>query len=184
MWPGDAGARVDIDFDELAAMVELLKDTDFSEFVYEKGDLRIVLTRGDSAGHQHTPQALSREATSPAHAGFPQQPSSGTSSRKQQAERPDDVVTGGPAAADEVDGVQVTAPMLGTFYRQPKPGEPPFVQIGDVVTPDTVVCIIEVMKLMNSVKAGQHGRVVQFLVGDGDLVEQDQPLLVLEPDEA
>jgi acetyl-CoA carboxylase biotin carboxyl carrier protein len=54
------------------------------------------------------------------------------------------------------------------------------VQIGDVVTPDTVVGIIEVMKLMNSVKAGHHGRVARILVGDGDLVEQDQPLFVLE----
>lgn len=67
--------------------------------------------------------------------------------------------------------------MLGTFYSAPKPGAAPFVSVGDQVQPDTVVGIIEVMKLMNSTSAGISGEVVEILVKDGELVEYDQPLM-------
>ncbi len=74
------------------------------------------------------------------------------------------------------------APLLGTFYSAPKPGEPPFVKVGDRVEPDTVVCIVEVMKLMNSVNAGVAGVIAAVHVRDGELVEYDQPLFtVAEP---
>jgi biotin carboxyl carrier protein len=71
----------------------------------------------------------------------------------------------------------VTAPLLGTFYRAPKPGAPPFVERGSTVEPDTVIAIIEVMKLMNSVRAGVHGTVVEILPADGALVEYGETLL-------
>jgi acetyl-CoA carboxylase biotin carboxyl carrier protein len=71
--------------------------------------------------------------------------------------------------------------MLGTFYGAPKPGEEPFVRVGDIVEPDSVVCIIEVMKLMNSVRAGMAGEVVAVLASDGSLVEYDQALIAIRP---
>jgi len=81
-----------------------------------------------------------------------------------------------------VDGeVVLRAPMVGRFYRAPKPGAPPFVEVGTVVGPDDVVCIIEVMKLMNSIPAGRAGRIREILVEDGQVVEYDQPLVVIEP---
>jgi biotin carboxyl carrier protein len=67
--------------------------------------------------------------------------------------------------------------MLGTFYRAPKPGEPPFVLEGSPVEPDTIIAIIEVMKLMNTVRAGVRGTVVEILARDGALVEYGEPLL-------
>ena len=67
--------------------------------------------------------------------------------------------------------------MLGAFYSAPKPGAEPFVTVGSKVAPDTVIGIIEVMKLMNSVAAGFAGEVVEILAKDGDLVEFDQVLL-------
>jgi acetyl-CoA carboxylase biotin carboxyl carrier protein len=73
----------------------------------------------------------------------------------------------------------VTAPLLGTFYRAPKPGAAPFVEVGSAVEPETVIAIIEVMKLMNTVRAGRAGRVTEILVTDGALVEYGQPLLRL-----
>ena len=76
----------------------------------------------------------------------------------------------------------VRAPMVGTFYRAPEPGAPPFVDLGDHVDPDTVVCIIEVMKLMNSIPAGAYGTVTQILVVDAAAVEAGQPLIVLQPE--
>jgi biotin carboxyl carrier protein len=67
--------------------------------------------------------------------------------------------------------------LLGVFYRAPKPGEPPFVEVGDTVGPDTVIAIIEVMKLMNSVRAGVAGEVVEVLAQNGALVEYGEPLI-------
>jgi|ERR1700676_5250583 acetyl-CoA carboxylase biotin carboxyl carrier protein len=76
----------------------------------------------------------------------------------------------------------VRAPNLGTFYRSPKPGAPPYVQAGQRVEPSTEVCIIEVMKLFTSVHAGISGVVRQVLVEDSELVEFDQVLFLVEVD--
>lgn len=75
--------------------------------------------------------------------------------------------------------LEIRAPLIGSFYRAPKPGAPPFVDIGSEVTPDTVVAIIETMKLMNSVYAGAAGRVLEICIADGGLVEAQQVLMRL-----
>jgi biotin carboxyl carrier protein len=72
--------------------------------------------------------------------------------------------------------------MMGTFYVAPEPGAPPFVTIGQLVEPDTTVCIIEVMKLMNSIPARARGVVSQVLVDDGAPVEAGTPLIILDPE--
>ena len=84
-------------------------------------------------------------------------------------------------AVAAADRPAVRAPVVGTFYRSPEPGAPPFVAVGDVVRPGQVIGIVEAMKLMNEVTAGQAGRVVEVLVEDGKPVEYDQPLIALEP---
>jgi acetyl-CoA carboxylase biotin carboxyl carrier protein len=71
----------------------------------------------------------------------------------------------------------VTAPLLGTYYRAPKPGAPPYVEVGSTVEEDTIVGIIEVMKLMNTVRAGVRGRVTDIVARDGTLVEYGETLL-------
>jgi acetyl-CoA carboxylase biotin carboxyl carrier protein len=78
-------------------------------------------------------------------------------------------------------GVEVKAPMVGTFYLAPAPGAPPFVEVGSLVTEDDMVCIIEVMKLMNSIRAGCRGRVVEICVENGAVLEFGQTLMVIEP---
>jgi acetyl-CoA carboxylase biotin carboxyl carrier protein len=86
------------------------------------------------------------------------------------------------SAATASDGlVTVTAPMLGTFYRAEAPGQPPFVEVGKRVEPDTIVCIIEVMKMMNSVPAGVSGTIAEVLATNAELVEYGQPLFRVEP---
>jgi acetyl-CoA carboxylase biotin carboxyl carrier protein len=89
------------------------------------------------------------------------------------------------AAALDGDGaherVAIVSPMLGTFYRAPAPGEPPFVDVGARVEPDTIVCIIEVMKMMNSVPAGVAGTIAEIHVENAQLVEYGQPLFRVEP---
>ena len=79
------------------------------------------------------------------------------------------------------NAIVIKAPMVGTFYRSPAPGEPPFVEIGEEVEPDTVICIIEVMKLMNSISAGSSGTIKEILVDNAEPVEFGQPLVVIEP---
>jgi acetyl-CoA carboxylase biotin carboxyl carrier protein len=94
--------------------------------------------------------------------------------------------TGSPAAQGShpavADGLAaVSAPLPGTFYRAPRPGADPFVQVGDLVAPDTVVAIIETMKLMNPVHAGTAGRVARISVGNGDFAPLGATLLLIEP---
>ena len=82
-------------------------------------------------------------------------------------------------AAKSADAIE--APMLGTFYRAPAPGEPPFVEVGSTVEPDTIVGIIEVMKMMNSVHAGVAGTIAEICVANGEAVEYGTPLFRVEP---
>jgi len=88
-----------------------------------------------------------------------------------------------PTVADALtEGVHaVRAPLPGTFYRAPRPGAAPFINEGDAVTADTVVCIVETMKLMNSVQAGATGIVSRILVDNGVMVEQGAAMVLIEP---
>ena len=87
-----------------------------------------------------------------------------------------------PPQPSGADGVAVKAPMLGVFYRAEAPGARPFVEAGTRVEPDTVVCLIEVMKMMNSVPAGVSGTIVEVCAENAALVEYGQPLFRVEPD--
>ena len=87
-----------------------------------------------------------------------------------------------PAAQDVPAGaVVVCAPYLGTFYRSPKPGSPPYVEVGSDVSAESELCLVEVMKLFTAVRAGVAGKVVQVLASDGELVAADQPLFAVLP---
>jgi len=86
-----------------------------------------------------------------------------------------------PMLEETGDGVTIDAPMLGTFYRAPAPGAAPFVDVGSTVEPDTIVCIIEVMKMMNSVHAGVAGTVAEVYVENGQPVEYGTRLFRVEP---
>jgi acetyl-CoA carboxylase biotin carboxyl carrier protein len=88
-------------------------------------------------------------------------------------------VAGGAGGADGL--AVVPAPLPGTFYRAPRPGADPFVQVGDAVAPDTVVAIVETMKLMNSVHAGTTGRVARICAGNGDFAPLGTTLMLIEP---
>lgn len=84
-----------------------------------------------------------------------------------------------PAAAPA--GVTINAPTVGTFYSAASPEDPPFVTVGSVVKPDTVICIIEAMKVFNQIQAEKSGRIVEILVENGDAVGFGQPLFRIEP---
>ena len=88
---------------------------------------------------------------------------------------------GGASVARDEKLIEIGSPMVGTFYRASSPGAEPYVSIGSEVMPDTVVCIIEAMKVMNEIKAEATGTVVEILVEDGEPVEFGQVLFLLEP---
>ncbi|BDG36732.1 acetyl-CoA carboxylase biotin carboxyl carrier protein [Saccharococcus caldoxylosilyticus] len=77
---------------------------------------------------------------------------------------------------------KITSPMVGTFYAAPSPDAPPYVKVGDKVQKDTVVCIIEAMKLFNEIEAEVNGEIVEVLVQNGQLVEYGQPLFLVKPE--
>ena len=154
-----------------------MKEADFSEFNYTKGDVALSVRRGDVPVVSTNPSAPARgvQVANPA-------PDRKTPTvQAAPAAGLGELVAGlgEPVAAAEPAGEKIRAPLLGTFYSAPKPGEPSFVKLGDKVEADTVVCIIEVMKLMNSVTAGAAGYVAAVHVRDGELVEHGQLLFTI-----
>ena len=154
---------------DVAEILRLLEGSSFDELELEMNGTKLVLRRGGAAPRATEAPAARTVPPSVAHAGAAAT-TAATATATAKMPMP-------AAAADTADGEAVTAPLLGTFYRAPKPGAPPFVEIGSEVQEDTVIAIIEVMKLMNSVRAGRSGRVTAILVGDGTLVEFGQPLV-------
>jgi len=81
---------------------------------------------------------------------------------------------------EELDTFIIKSPMVGTFYRAPAPDTEPYIEMGAIVNPDTVVCIVEAMKLMNEIKAETHGRIIKILVENAHPVEYGQDLFIVE----
>lgn len=90
-------------------------------------------------------------------------------------------VASAPAASNESNYLTITSPMIGTFYRTPGPDKDPFVNVGDVVEPGKVVCIVEAMKLFNEIESEVKGRIVKVLVDNASPVEYGQPLFLVDP---
>jgi acetyl-CoA carboxylase biotin carboxyl carrier protein len=157
-----------IERDDLKEILAAVATAGFEEFSLEIGDMKIRLTKQGGAA-----AAVPRRGTAVAEA-----PGPSTESPVRQS----DPVAPRSLPVEPPDGlVAVTAPLLGTFYRAPAPDAPPFVEVGSVVEPDDTVCIIEVMKLMNNVRAGCRGRVAQVCADNATLVEFGQTLVLIEP---
>ena len=154
---------------DIQEIMRLIEVSNFDELTLETNGLKLMLRRGAAAGAAPAVTALPvvmapAAAPAPAPALRPAAPAAA------------------PAASASADaGQDVPSPMLGTFYRAPKPGAPPFVEVGAQVEADTVIGIIEVMKLMSTVRAGLRGRVTQILASDGVLVEFGEVLLRISP---
>ncbi len=169
-----------LSYQELLQLVELIKSSSqFREFRLRSGDLELELRRGGP----DAPVAPASRADAPlnGHSTPPAPAPTADAAPAPVAARPS-----APAPAQGVrelpEGATVIkSPMVGTFYRAPEPGARPFVEAGAAVAPGTTVCIIEVMKLMNSISAQCRGMVAEILVGDGEPVEYGQPLIVITP---
>lgn len=175
-------SKQSLSYQDLVELIDLIKSSShFSEFRLRSGDFELELRRGGApvAPASTAPAAAASSATQSASAASDTPARVGPAVTEPPRATP---TPSAPSRATPNDGsVVVTAPMVGSFYRSPEPGAPPFVEIGQEVTPDTTLCIIEVMKLMNSIKAERHGTVVDILVADAQAVEYGQPLIVIRP---
>lgn len=153
-----------MDIEEIKTLTDLMVDNDLSEIMIRDGEKRIILRRGASPNshpqihHVAPPQMTAIAAHPPAVPTMAASPA--------------------PVAADPT--LQpVASPMVGTFYATPNPESPPFVKIGDKVSPETVVCIIEAMKVFNEIKAEKAGTIESIDVRSGAPVEFGQPLMMV-----
>lgn len=172
---------MDLNYEDVHNILKIIDGSSLEELHLEIGDFKLVVRRrgAGAAAPMTPPDVPAPPETANAVSAVPVWPEGGA----------DEVVTpqvkatvSGPGRQPSMArGVEVKAPMVGTFYRAPAPGAPPFVEVGSVVAEDDTVCIIEVMKLMNSIKAGCRGRVVEVSAEDGTLVEFGQTLMVIEP---
>lgn len=178
---------------DVAEIAKLLEESSFDELDLEIDGVKLSLRRGGARGTGSASSAgsaggsSSASAVAPASTGPASSAGGGDSAGTAQAAG--SAAPGGAAASAPRGAVpapsraadpnihEVPAPLLGTFYRAPKPGASPFVEIGSAVEEETIVGIIEVMKLMNTVRAGVRGRVTEILARDGALVEYGETLL-------
>ena len=151
-----------MDLKEIKAIIDLMKKNSLSEFELEQKDFKIKLKRGMDGADDGT-LALPRMAAMP----MATLPAPMAAPALQAAAMP-----AAPAASE----TEIKSPMIGTFYRSPAPDAASYVDVGVEVGPDTVVCIIEAMKVMNEIQAELAGSVVECLVASGTSVEFGQPL--------
>jgi acetyl-CoA carboxylase biotin carboxyl carrier protein len=159
---------VNLSNNDVRDIVRLIDGLPFDELELETDRFRLVLHRGADG-------AWTRQATVLSPPDIEELPA-GIAPIAQPA------ADGGASPVDADDGLhEVRAPLVGTFYRAPRPGAPPFVEVGTYVQPDTVVGLIETMKLFNAVEAGSQGEIVEIGVANGAFAEQGAVLMRVAP---
>jgi acetyl-CoA carboxylase biotin carboxyl carrier protein len=172
---------VDLTNEDVADILALLDSLPYDALDLRTDRFRLTLRRAPSGGWTQESELLTQPTDVTPVVGADR--GGGDAAPAGDARAVDENATGAAADGDgDGDGlVAVVAPLPGTFYRSPRPGAPPFVEVGDAVGPDTVVAIIETMKLMNSVPAGTPGRVARILVENGEFAPLGAALLLIEP---
>jgi acetyl-CoA carboxylase biotin carboxyl carrier protein len=156
-----------LDHDQLRQLITLLGESDIQELKLEGDDFRLELRRNLPASQ---PQVVMQAPPAPAMVAAPVAAPSASPSAAPPA-----------AAAVRGDLLEITAPMVGTFYRASAPGEPAFVELGSRISVGQPICILEAMKLMNELEAEVSGEVVEILVENGTPVEFGQVLMRVRP---
>ena len=160
----DFNEKRTVDLKDIKAIIDLMKKNSITEFELEEKDSKLRLKRGLNGG---SPAAQAEDAPSyiPVPVAAPQVTAATTAAAAQ-------------ASAGETN---IKSPMIGTFYRSPSPEAAAYVEVGTEVSPDTIVCIIEAMKVMNEIKAEVRGVITQILSDNSKPVEFGQPLFKVRP---
>jgi acetyl-CoA carboxylase biotin carboxyl carrier protein len=160
---------VEFNLDQLRELIAILNQTDISELTLESGDLRLSIRKNETKAVAIEPNPVTA------------------------AQQPNLTAVAVPTSAPSVSApppletspaknlIDITSPMVGTYYTAPAPDEPPFVEVGDQVRKGQTVCIIEAMKLMNEIDAESSGRIVEILVDNAQPIEYGQILMRIEP---
>jgi len=170
--------------DEVFQILKFLKESQFDELNLEMGDLKLHVrksgrpggTGGECGAISSTQMDVSPKQEVP-QSTVQKTPPVGKEALERGAMKvPEEV-----APIPEEGLFKIPSPMLGTFYRRPAPGSPPYVEVGTFVKEDDTVCLLEVMKVFNSVKAGVKGYIVRICAESGELVEYGQTLFLVKP---
>jgi acetyl-CoA carboxylase biotin carboxyl carrier protein len=186
--------------EDVREILRIIDESDLAELRLDTEGFSLYVRKGgldaSAADPPAAPPAVSKSETSRARGGSAAAASSPVRERAGEPAVQDDDAESGDSRGSSLtekpsdpsrdaggqDGlVTIPAPMLGTFYRAEAPGKPPFVEVGSRVEPDSIVCIIEVMKMMNSVPAGVSGTVAEICADNAALVEYGQPLFRVQP---
>ena len=160
---------MEIDIRKIKSLVEIIEQSSVSEIELTQGEESVRISRASAAQPvMVTAPAAALQAAAPAAAAAP---------------APAAAPAEAPAAGDEAnvpDEKLIKSPMVGTFYRSSAPDQKPFVEEGQSISKGDPLCIVEAMKMMNQITADKAGTLKKVLVSNGDIVEYDQPLFVLE----
>lgn len=156
-----------MDLKDIKAIIDLMRKNSVSEFELEKQDFKIRLKRGPNGG------------SSGAAVAYDDAPVVNYAATQVMLQPP--AAVSAPTPIGNPAEVEIKSPMIGTFYRAPSPESAPYVEVGTEVNAETVVCIIEAMKVMNEIKAEAKGVITQVLVENAKPVEFGQPLFKIRP---
>jgi len=149
---------------EIKDLIKVFNNSGLSKLKVEDGDFGLTLEKGGSAAPAASAAPVQQTAAPAASAAPAPAASAETAKEKELPE----------------NAVYITSPMVGTFYRSPSPDSPPFVNVGDVVKKGQTLCILEAMKIMNEIEAEFDCKILDILVEDGQPVEYDMPLFLVE----
>lgn len=158
-----------MDIEHIKSLVELMVANDLNRLEISEGETHILLRRGQPVVMAAAPLATPLVAPTAALATAPAAPAGAPAAPS--------VTPASPAGEETL----IRSPMVGTFYTSADPETPAFVQVGDVIGPDTVVCLVEAMKVFNEIKAEKAGRITRLMVENGQAVEFGQKLFLLSP---
>jgi acetyl-CoA carboxylase biotin carboxyl carrier protein len=160
---------VEFSFTDLCELLKVVHQTDVAELTLKSDEFELNIRKGGSlvVGGATVAELTPPVAVAP--------------SPMVEGVAPPAAAPAPPPAVVDTKWVDIIAPMVGTFYRAPAPGESPFVNVGDRVTEGQTVCILEAMKLMNEIEAEVTGEIVEILVENGQAIEYGQPLMRVNP---
>lgn len=155
-----------MDIRKIKKLIELVEESGITELEVQEEEGTVRISRAAPAVAPAAIQYAATPVVAPTPAAAPAQAPA--------------VATPAPATSDELSGHLVRSPMVGTFYRSPSPEAKAFVEVGQSVKVGDALCIVEAMKMMNRIEADKAGVVKAILINDGDAVEFDEPLIVIE----
>ncbi len=159
-----------MDLKDIQNLIKFVAKSGANEVKLEMEDIKITI----KTGSEKTETTIVQQAPM----GMPQMPM-GTPVAQAPVETSKPVEDS--TKEDTSKYIEITSPIIGTFYRKPSPDKPVFVEVGDIVSEDSIVCIVEAMKLFNEIESEVSGKIVKVLVEDGTPVEFGQPIFLVEP---